>query len=355
MKNPAKIDQSLQQFLKNNPLGFAVFDSAYRLLLVNSPFCEITAYTEEELNNFTMVDLIHPDDVAEVRQLSQQLFTGKISSFALEQRWTKKNGETLWVNLVISAIRDEADLFSYGLAMVEDITRHNQTEESYRHLRERMDQTEQLATIGRLTSTLTHEINNSMHVVQGLLNLSLEELDNPVDLVQYLNMSLTESTKVVELIRRLRYSYRVEPEPATAFELNSLLEEVATLAHRELKRKNISVHTQLASGLPPITSRFSPLYLIFLSLALNLGEALGSTDKGEIEIQSNLLPPGVAVTLLGQGNEFGLDATELDLSLSFSRDKIVELGGHFSIDKQNGGLVCIVEIPFSIPETPSPV
>jgi hypothetical protein len=43
------------------------------------------------------------------------------------------------------------------------------------------------------------------------------------------------------------------------------------------------------------------------------------------------------------------------LSLSFSRDKIVELGGNLSIDKQNGGIACVVEIPFSIPETPSTV
>jgi len=90
-------------------------------------------------------------------------------------------------------------------------------------------------------------------------------------------------------------------------------------------------------------------------LALNLGETLGPPGKGEIEIQSNLLSQGIGVRLVGQGDKPDLDVTELDLSLSFSRDKIVELDGHFSIDKQNGGIVCIVEIPFSIPETPSSV
>lgn len=355
MKNPAKINKQLQQFLKNNPWGVATFDATYHLLQVNPSFCEITAYTERDLNGFNIIDIIYPDDVDKTIKLLQQLLKGEIASFAVEQRWTKKSGVTVWVNLMISAISDDFDTFAYGIAMVEDITRYKQAEGAYQRLRERRGQTEQLATIGRLTSTLTHEINNSMHVVQGLLNLSLEELDNPVDLVSYLNMSLAESAKIVELIGRLRYSYRVDPEPATVVELNPLLEEVATLAHRELKRKNISVHTRLAANLPAINSRFSQLYLIFLSIALNLGEILNSMNRGEIEIRSNFLPLGVKVTLFGQCNEIGPDTTELDLSLSFSRDKIVELGGNLSIDKQNGGIACVVEIPFSIPETPPPV
>jgi len=355
MNNPSNIDQPLQQFLQNSPLGFATFDAVYHLLSVNPPFCEITGYTEQELNNLTIVDIIHPDDVDEMTKLAQQLFNGEISSFAIEQRWTRKNSEMLWVNLTISAISDEAGLFSYGIAMVEDISHHKQVEEAYQRLRERMNETEQLATIGRLASTLTHEINNSIHVVQGLLNLALEELDNPVDLMSYLNMSLVESTKVVELIGRLRYSYHVYPEPAAVFELNQLLEEIATMAHRELNRRNINVHTHLVSDLPSITSRLSQLYLIFLSIALNLGEILGSMGRGEIEIRANVLPECVEVMLFGKSDEFQLDVAELDLSLSFSRDKIVELGGDISIDKQNGGIACVVEIPFSIPETPPTV
>jgi len=355
MENPTKINKQLQQFLKNNPRGVATFDTTFHLFKVNPLFCEITAYPEQELNDITIIDVIYPDDVNKTTKLLHQLLKGEIASFAVEQRWTKKSGETIWVNLLISAISDDSDTFSYGMAMVEDITRYKQTEKAYQRWRERRGQTEQLATIGRLTSTLTHEINNSMHVVQGLLNLSLEELDNPVDLVSYLNMSLAESAKVVELIGRLRYSYRVDPEPPAVFELNQLLEEVATLVHRELKRKNVSVHTRFASNLPSVTSQFSQLYLIFLSIALNLGEILTSTDRGEIEIRSNFLPQKVKVTFFAKCDEIGLDTTELDLSLSFGRDKIVELGGNLSIDKQNGGIACVVEIPFSIPETPPTV
>lgn len=355
MKNSVNIDQQLQQLLQNSPLGLATFEATYRLFQVNPPFCELTAYSEQELNDLTLIDIIHPDDVDEMMALTRQLFNGEILSFTVQQRWMRKNGESCWVKLTISAISDESGLFSYGLVMVEDIAPYKQVADAYQRLREQMDENEQLVTLGRLTSTLAHEINNSMHVVQGLLNLSLEDLDNSADVMQYLNMSLTESGKVVELINRLRYSYRVEPEPAAAIELNQLLEEVAVLAHRELKRKNISVHPRLTPKLLSVTSRYSELYLIFLSLTLNLGEAMGSVGRGDIEIKSNILSEGVAVTLFGKNDEVQLEAAELDLSLSFSHDKIVKLGGDMSIDKQNGGIVCIVKIPFSIPETPPPV
>ena len=74
MKNPAKIDKLLQQLVKNSPLGAAVFDDTYHLLQVNPSFCEIIAYAEQELNNFTLITIMYPDDVDETIKLFKQLF-----------------------------------------------------------------------------------------------------------------------------------------------------------------------------------------------------------------------------------------------------------------------------------------
>jgi PAS domain S-box-containing protein len=362
MKIPVKVDKQLQQVFDNSPFGVVVFDATYHLLWINLSFCEMTTSSKAELVNRSIVDIIHPDDIDKMMQLAQHLFASEISSFDIEQRWINKNGETLWFDWVVTIVGDEVGGVSLAVAMVKNISHDKQMEAAYQYLRKRINQIEHLATIGRLVSTLTHEINNSMHVVQGLLNLCLEELDNPIELSSYLNMSLTESAKVVELAGRLRYSYRALPDPPESVDLNGLLEAAVPMAHRELRRKNIRIHTRLAAELPAITSRASQLYLIFLSLILNMAELLVITGSGEIEIRSGLVPEGVQVVLSAQTDHVATSTArlwpeepELDLSLSFSRDKLIELGGNLSLQSQDGGIICTVKIPFLMPEDSAPI
>jgi hypothetical protein len=87
---------------------------------------------------------------------------------------------------------------------------------------------------------------------------------------------------------------------------------------------------------------------------------LGHFGGGAIDITAHSLPHAVRVTIAGSFAAriqdkvpVWSDEMEIDLGLSFSRAKIVELGGELSIEQQNGGMACIIKIPFSIPENPS--
>jgi len=54
-------------------------------------------------------------------------------------------------------------------------------------------QTERQATLGRLTASLIHEINNPMASIQGMLKLASEDPANSAQVKTYLEMSLQET------------------------------------------------------------------------------------------------------------------------------------------------------------------
>ncbi len=366
MRHVQKKDECFRRIFEDGPLGIAIVSPDYRFIEVNKTFCEMVGYTEQELFALTFLDLIHPEDVDKNVQLAQQLFGGEKPSHRIAKRLIEKDGQIRWINLTVSIIRDEAETSPYGLVMIEDITKHKRMEIECERLYKRVFQTERLATIGRLTSSLSHAISNPMQAIQGALNLALEELENPSELANFLHLSLKESEQVIRLLSRLRYAYLPKAQAVETFDLNPLLQEAIALARRELKRQGVVLHTNLAPDLPPLTAGADQLYLVFLSLLLNLSDAIGAAGGGELQLNSYALPQMVQIEFstdvsvvpnrLGPvvGEPVGVSKEEVftSLGLSFSHDIVVAHNGTMDISQQDGGITCSIELPCSAPDLP---
>lgn len=262
---------------------------------------------------------------------------------------------------------DETDLtlFSTALEMIavavgnarlytQTVTLMNERERLHRQIL----QAERLATLGRLTASLSHEINNPMQAIQGALTLALEDLQNPAELETYIRLSLGESERVVKLLSRLRQIYRPQTDTAESIDVNHLLHETIALARKELKRQKISLRTNLAAQLPRLTAVANQLHLVFLSLLLNLSEAMGDAQGRELYLCSYALPEVICV-------EFWVDyaaipvadwldafqstpqmnEAELSFGLSLSQDIVVAHGGDIKFEQKGDQIVCRVELP----------
>jgi nitrogen-specific signal transduction histidine kinase len=216
-------------------------------------------------------------------------------------------------------------------------------------------QSERLATVGRLTASLSHEINNPMQAIQGALTLAMEELDNPQDLRTYIQMSLKESERVVQLITRLRQIYRPQAETPEELDLNHLLKEVAAIARKELKRRKVTLQVDLAPHLPLILAISSQLHLVFLSLLLNMGDAIGTAGGSKLILQSLATVDHLVVTLTSDAPAIALpDISQQEVSsslgLSLSYDIIAANGGSLQFSEQGQEIVCRIELPLLHPD-----
>ena len=119
-------------------VGIAHVSTTGRFLRINDRFCEIVGYTREEMLARTFQDITHPDDLDADLEHLKQLLGGESRTYSMEKRYFRKNGETVWVNLTVSLLRNGAGDPRWLVSVVEDITRRKMAEARVRADQERL-------------------------------------------------------------------------------------------------------------------------------------------------------------------------------------------------------------------------
>jgi len=112
----------LSIIINNSPIGITLSRNGQKgLLLINNSLKEMLGYSSEEFDNINVDDLTHPDDIEKSNKLTDQLYKGVISSYNLEKRYLKKNGDVLWAKITVTAVKDDNNSIKYKVVTVEDI------------------------------------------------------------------------------------------------------------------------------------------------------------------------------------------------------------------------------------------
>ncbi|MCB0174756.1 MAG: GAF domain-containing protein [Anaerolineae bacterium] len=226
-----------------------------------------------------------------------------------------------------------------------------------------MTQSERLVTVGRLTASLSHEINNPMQAIQGALNLALEELDRPAELTNYIQMSLNESKHVVQLVSRMRQLYRPQSEKPRLLNINALIQDAAAIGQQELKRKKVDLVIDLDPRLPLTVITGHQLQLVFVNLILNLGEVIGMSGQGVLRLRSRALPEVIQIAFCSEAATLDIDRwiktlqlepkqkmAEVNFSTSMSYEIIAAHHGAIYFKQHDQEVSWYIEIPILTPE-----
>lgn len=114
--------EKLSSVLKNTAHGIVMVDIKARIILANPFFCKLVGYSESELQKITFKEITCEDDLEESEKQMRLLAEGKISHFAIEKRYVKKNNEIFWGRVSVSAICDIKGKPYQFVASIEDIT-----------------------------------------------------------------------------------------------------------------------------------------------------------------------------------------------------------------------------------------
>jgi two-component system, sporulation sensor kinase A len=128
--NELPIDKLMYLNAFNHSLiGMALLTLDGRWFKLNSPFCNIVGYTENELLNLTFQDITHPDDLAIGSDCVQKLVRGENDKYQIEKRYVHKLGFMVWVQLNLSLVHDEQGNPLYFISQIQDITARKNEQE----------------------------------------------------------------------------------------------------------------------------------------------------------------------------------------------------------------------------------
>jgi signal transduction histidine kinase/CheY-like chemotaxis protein len=165
-------------------------------------------------------------------------------------------------------------------------------------------QAEKMATAGRLSASIAHEINNPLQSVQNCLHLAARG-DLPEDRRrEYFDLARAELERLMITVRRMLDFYRPNASAFREVELAEELQYVLALMSKQLMEAKVHVSTDFQGGLPRIVAVASQLQQVFINLILNAADAM--PDGGEIKITAR--PEKDGVELLFQDTGKGIPA-----------------------------------------------
>lgn len=121
-------EERMRKIFDESPLSIAMSDPDFKFIRVNSAFCRMMGYNENEILQMTFRDLTHPDYITRDEESLRQLVERKIPVYKVEKRYIRKDKSVIWGSANINTIFNGAGQVKYLLAMIEDITLRKKSE-----------------------------------------------------------------------------------------------------------------------------------------------------------------------------------------------------------------------------------
>jgi PAS domain S-box-containing protein len=185
-----------------------------------------------------------------------------------------------------------------------------ESEQRYRKAQLELAHANRVATMGQLTSSIAHEVNQPItaavtYALAARRWLSAEppnfhEVDDALSLI------VKEGNRAGEVVGRIRALIKKAPGRKDAVAINDAILEVIALTRTEAANNSVSVRTQLAEGLPRVQGDRVQLQQVLLNLIINAIEAMRDIGEKEREllISSRNEPDGVSVEVRDSGPGF---------------------------------------------------
>jgi PAS domain S-box-containing protein len=153
------------------PVGIGEFDPGGRFVRVNQRLCEITGYSRDELLARSARDIIHPEDAGGNASLLARLRAGERPCDQIEVRLIRRDGATVWVELVACLVPDRGDAEGFVLGIVQDVTDRRRAAEELRRAREGLERrvAERTAELAAAIAAMQGEVAERTRAEQELL------------------------------------------------------------------------------------------------------------------------------------------------------------------------------------------
>ncbi|PXW64728.1 PAS domain-containing sensor histidine kinase [Chelatococcus asaccharovorans] len=242
------------------------------------------------------------------------------------------------------------------LVFVVDVTDRRRAQDALLQAQAELAHAARVATLGELTASIAHEVNQPLMAVVTSGEAALRWLRRPEpDLTEVdsaLGRVVSEGRRASEIVKRIRAFLTKTPAPPTPLDVATLIEEAAQLVQRELVRAQVEFHVEIPPGLPPVIGDRVQLQQVVVNLMVNAGQAMAEHDgrrlltiaaehrpEAGIEIALSDTGPGISAANLERLFDpfFTTKPDGMGMGLAICRTTAQAHGGTLTVESVPGG------------------
>ena len=222
----------LETIYETAPVGLALFDPVdFRYIRVNTRQAETIGLPKDQIIGRSITEIA---PLTGIRHLFEQVAAGHpIRNHILEGELPTRPGERRSWNVSYSPINGSDGKVEAIAAVVLEITNQKKAEAA-------LIQSEKLAAVGRLATSISHEINNPLEAITNLLYLIATTDNLPDDLSSYIQTAQSELSRVCQIATQTLRFHR-QAVRATCVTARELVTAVLNLYQGRLSNSSIHV------------------------------------------------------------------------------------------------------------------
>ncbi|HYJ06493.1 MAG TPA: MASE1 domain-containing protein [Chthoniobacterales bacterium] len=284
---------------------------------------------DEFLTRERFLSRVHPDDREAVDEAIERA-RAKSPTFELEYRLLRPDGETRWLISRGRYVRDDRGAISELIGVAIDVTAQVKANLELRLQRVEMARMSRVSSMGELTASLAHELNQPLTAIASNAAAGRRMLaQGPPDhemFKELLEDVSADARRAGDIIHGIHHFVRKSEGTRRPVNLNEIVREVLRLLHSDLLGRGTTVETELESSLPAVEADPIHLQQVLLNLLMNSLEAMQSTAAERRR---------VIICTKREGDAFVMVSVR-DHGSGLPKDNLDKVFAHFYSTKPNG-------------------
>jgi PAS domain S-box-containing protein len=334
------------------PVGYLTLDDQGLILSANLTIASLLEVERASLIRRPLSRFVVNED-----QDAYYLFRRRLLGTHLMQvgevRLLRQAGTYFYARLE-AIVRDEREAPVCRIT-VSDVSDHKEAEQY-------ILRTERLAAMGRLATTLAHEIKNPLQALRFSIDLVLGSSLDPEQRTMCLQICDRELNQLIDLTKNVLDFARPERKAETLATVTSVMGDTLALVDELVRASHVQVMTDLPLDLPTLQAEPDQIVRILINVIINAIEAM--PDGGWIHITSEVAHDFISLNVANQGPPispedlkhvfdpfFTTKSGGTGLGLSISRDAMRRFNGDLTVGNLDDGqgVVVTLKIPVAGP------
>jgi PAS domain S-box-containing protein len=327
----------IRRLVDANIIGIFISRREGDIVEANDAFLKMVGYDREDLaaGRVCWTELTPPEWLDSTAGALEQIdTTGAAQPY--EKEYFRKDGSRVPVLSGAAAFDERRD---QGVTFVLDLTERKraeaearESEQRYRKMQMELAHFNRVTTMGQLTASIAHEVNQPIAgaVINAVAALNWLRAQPPdlEEVRKALGQIVEACTRAGNVIGGIRALIKKVPPRKDCLDINEAIREVIALTRGEAATTGVSVQTDLADGLPLIYGDRVQLQQVILNLIINAIEAMSGvaeTPRALLISTGQAEPGGVLVAVRDSGP--GLDPASLEHLFNFNAFYTTKSGG----------------------------